>query len=68
MTGAFDRLGHFFLELPAVAREAAGKDFSLLIHELHEEIGVLVIDVLDAVLLEPAVLWFRFSPFDGLVH
>jgi hypothetical protein len=53
--GTLHGLGHLALELEGSARDAAGKDLALLVEELLEELRVLVIDILDAGLLEAAV-------------
>jgi hypothetical protein len=53
--GALDGLRYLALELEGSARDAAGKDLALLVEELLEELRVLVIDILDARLLEAAV-------------
>jgi hypothetical protein len=53
--GALDGLRNLALELEGSTRDAAGKDLTLLIEELLEELGVLVVDILDARLLEAAV-------------
>ena len=48
-------LSHAALILQRRAGDAAGQDFALLVQELLKELGVLVVDVLDAALLETAV-------------
>jgi hypothetical protein len=53
--GTLDGLRHFALELQGSAGDTAGKDLALLVEELLEELRVLVIDILDAGLLEAAV-------------
>ena len=55
MTGTFDGLGDLALVFVGSAGDAAGQDLALLIDELQQEVGILVVDVLDAVLLEAAV-------------
>lgn len=56
MTRLFDGLSHFALVLQRGAGQAAWQNFALLIAEHQQEISVLVVDVLDAFLLETAVL------------
>lgn len=51
-----NRLRHFTLELQARARQSSWEDLTLLVHELQQEVAILVIDVLDTALLETAVL------------
>ena len=56
MTGFGHGLSYFALELEAGAGDAAGQNAALLVHKLQQEVRVLVINVLNAVLLEAAVL------------
>ncbi len=56
MTSALDGLRHFALVLQRGSSNAAGQNAALLIHKLQQEILVFIINVLDAVLLEAAVL------------
>ena len=51
MTGTLNSLSDTTLELQRSTGDAAGKDFALLVEELLEELGVLVIDVLDMTLI-----------------
>ncbi len=55
MTGALNGLSDAALELERSAGDAARQDLALLIEELLQELGVLVVDVLDTALLETAV-------------
>ena len=55
MAGSLDGLGDLALVFRRSASNAAGQDLALLVHKLQQEVGVFVIDVLDAVLLEAAV-------------
>ena len=55
VAGAFDGGSHAALVLEAVAGDAAGQQFALFVDELNEEIGVFVINVLDAEFAETAV-------------
>jgi hypothetical protein len=48
--------GEFSLEFERGSCDAPRQDFTLLVEEFFEELGILVIDVLDAVLLEAAIL------------
>ena len=57
MARPLDRRSDLTLVLQAVAGNPAGKDLTLLVHEREQEVGVLIIDVLDAVALEAAVLF-----------
>jgi hypothetical protein len=50
-----DGLRDLALELQGSTGDAAGKDLALLVEELLQELGVLVIDILDAGFLEAAV-------------
>jgi hypothetical protein len=56
MTSLCYRLGHLALELQAGTRDAAWQNAALLVHELQQEVRVFVINILDAVLLEAAIL------------
>lgn len=56
MTGALDGLGHLLLELLRSTRKTTGQNLALLVEELLQELAVLVVHVLDAELLETAVL------------
>ena len=62
MTRTLDGLTDLALVLQGSTGEATGQQFALLVHELHQEIRVLVVDVFDAVLLEAAVF------FPGCIH
>lgn len=66
MACALDGDGKAALVLEAGAGNAAGQNLALLIDKLQEEIGVFVVDVLDPVLLEAAVL-FRFGLRPNLI-
>lgn len=59
VAATLDGLTHFTLVLQAGAGEAAGKDLALLVHEAHQEVLVLVVDVGDPHLLETTVLLLR---------
>jgi len=56
VAGLLDRLGHLALVLQRGAGEAAREDLALLIAQLQEEVCILVINILDTGLLEPAIL------------
>ena len=55
MAGSLDGLGHFALVFRGSAGDAAGQDLTLLVDKLQQEVGIFVVDVLDAVLLEAAI-------------
>ena len=63
MAGALDSFGHFLLVLVGGTGDTAGQNLALLIDELQQEVGVFIIDVLDAEFLETAV--FLPLGFDG---
>ncbi len=46
MTGTLNGLGHAALELQRSTGDAAGQDFALLVEELLQEFGILVVDAL----------------------
>ena len=56
MACLLDGLSHFALVLQRSAREAAGEDFALLVAKHQQKVRILVVDVLDALHLEAAVL------------
>ena len=56
MACALDGLRQFALVLQRGTGEAAGQNFALLIHKTQQEIRILVVDVLNAVFLEAAIL------------
>jgi len=56
VTGLLDRLPNFALVLQRSSSQTAGKDFALLIAKHQQKIRILVVDVLDALHLEAAVL------------
>ena len=55
MAGTFDGLGNLALVFCGSAGDAAGQDLTFLVDELQQEVGILIVDVFDAVLLETAV-------------
>ena len=55
MAGTLDGLGDLALIFAGSAGDAARQDLALLVDELLQEVGIFVVDVLDAVLLEAAV-------------
>lgn len=67
MTGFCHGLGHFALEFQAGAGDAAGQQAALLVHELQQEVRVLIVHVLNAVLLEAAVLVARVNGLIAVV-
>ena len=56
VTSTLDSLCDATLELEARAGDTAGEDLTLLVEETLEELRILVVDILDASLLEAAVL------------
>jgi hypothetical protein len=40
----------------------------LLVYEFQKEVGIFVIDILDSVLLEAAILLSDFASVDGFVY
>lgn len=66
VAGAFNSLSHATLELQRGACDAAGKDFALLVEELLEKFGILVIDILDTCTFETAVFFFLTSTERGV--
>jgi hypothetical protein len=56
VTGALHRYGEAALILEARACDATWQNLALVVQEFAEEIGVFVIDVLDPVALEAAIL------------
>ncbi len=58
MTRTLHGLGHTALEFQRSAGDATGKNLALLVEELLEEFGILVIDILDTASLETAIFLF----------
>lgn len=58
VTGTLNSIANLTLVLEGVAGNAAWKDLALLVHEGEEEVRIFVVDVLDAVTDEAAVLLF----------
>ena len=56
MTSTLDGLCNTALVFERCAGDSTWQDFALFVEELLEEFGILVVDVLDAALLEPAIL------------
>ena len=56
MTSTLDSLCDATLELEARAGDTAGEDLTLFVEETLEEVGILVVDILDTALLEASVL------------
>jgi len=63
VTGAFDGCGDAALVFEAVAGNAAGQQFALLVDELEQKIGVFVVNVFDAEFAETAVFSLFQSDF-----
>ena len=57
MACTFYRLSYFPLEFEGSTGKTAWQHFALVIDELQQEVGVLVIDVFNAVFLEAAVFF-----------
>jgi hypothetical protein len=64
LAGLFDGYGHLALELQGVTSDTAGQHLALLVEEFLQEFRILVIDILDAELLEAAV-FFRAAIHAG---
>jgi len=64
VTGFIHGLSHFALEFQASARDAAGQQAALLVHEFQQKVRVFIVHVLNAIFLEAAVLVARVN---GLV-
>jgi len=56
VTSTLDGLSYTALELEAGTGDTAWEDLALLVKETLEELRILVVDILDASLLEAAVL------------
>ena len=56
MAGTLNGLSDTALILERSASDAAGQNLTLLVEELLQEFGILVVNVLDTALLETAVL------------
>ena len=57
MTSTLDCLGYTTLELQRGSCDTTGKDLTLLVQKLLEELRILIVDILDAAALETAVLF-----------
>src|SRR5690606_24324761 len=57
MACTFHRLGDFTLEFQRSSGQTAWQYLALVINKLQQEVGVLVVNVLDAVLFEAAILF-----------
>lgn len=68
MAGTLHRLSNFLLKFQACTGKPSGKYLALFIDKFQEEIRVFIVNVLNAILLEAAVLGFDLGPFDGLIH
>jgi len=60
MAGAFDGLTHFALEFEARASQPPGQNFTLLVEQFEQKIGVLVVNVLDPGFLKAAIFFCGF--------
>ena len=67
MTSAFDSLRQFALVLQTCTCDTAGKHTTLVVHEFQKEIGVFVVNVLDAQFFETAVFFTNFWLVQGFV-
>jgi len=65
VTCTFNCLGNLALEFQRSAGKAAWEQFPLFVHELQEEIRILVIDVFNTALFEAAVFFFFASAVGG---
>lgn len=66
MAGTLHGLSHTTLKLQRSTGDATGKDLALLVKELFEEFGILVVDVLDAATLETAIFLLDLSTDMGV--
>ena len=57
MAGALDSFGHFLLILVGSTGNATGKDLTLLVDELEQEVCVLIVDIFDAEFFETAIFF-----------
>jgi hypothetical protein len=55
VTGTLNGLSHTTLELERSSGDTTGKELALLVEELLEEFGILVVDILDTASLETAI-------------
>ena len=60
MTGTLYGLGYAALELEGSTCDTAGKEFALLVEELLEEFGILVVNILDAAAFETAIFFLLY--------
>src|SRR5690606_4925963 len=65
---ALDGLSHLLLKLQTCTGESAGQDLALLVNKLQQEVRILIVNVLDSILLEAAVLGFYLCTLDRFVH
>ena len=66
MTSTLDSLCDATLELEARAGDTAGEDLTLFVEETLEEVGILVVDILDTALLERQYFFFLLSTVRGV--
>ncbi len=66
MTCLFDGLSHFALVLKGSACQSTGQNLALLIAEHQQKTSILIVDVLNAFLLEAAVLLLLGVNADGI--
>ncbi len=62
MTSTLHGFSDAALEFERSAGDAAGKDLALFVEELLEELGILIVDILDAAAFETAV-FFLFGVY-----
>ncbi len=60
MAGTLHGFGNTALEFQRSTGDAAGKDLALLVEELLKELGILVVDILDAATFETAVFFLLY--------
>jgi hypothetical protein len=59
MACTLDGLTHFTLVLQRCSGEAAGQNLTLLIHKPEQKTAILIFNLFNAVLLEPAIFFLR---------
>ena len=64
MTSTLDSLSYTTLELKAIACDTTWEDLTLIVEELLEELGVLVVHILDASFLKAAVLLLLYLSWE----
>jgi len=60
VTGPFDGLGHLALVFEGGTGQTTRQQLTLLVNELEQKVGILVVDVANTVLAESAVFFCGF--------